>query len=325
MTTTTTAAGETGATGETGAAGGPSETGELRLPHLDVLESEGIHIIREVAAEFERPVLLFSGGKDSVVMLHLARKAFWPAPVPFPVMHVDTGHNFPEVMAYRDDVVERFGLRLVVASVQEYIDDGRLRERADGTRNPLQTVPLLDAIVGNRFDAVFGGGRRDEEKSRAKERIFSLRDEFGQWDPRRQRPELWNLYNGRHKPGEHVRIFPLSNWTELDVWEYIEREAIDLPSIYLSHQREVFLRNGMWLTPGDWGGPREGEPVERKIVRYRTVGDMSCTGAVLSAAADISEVIAEIAISTITERGATRADDKLSEAAMEDRKREGYF
>jgi sulfate adenylyltransferase subunit 2 len=321
-TTTTTAAGETGATP---AAGESGATSELRLPHLDVLESEGIHIIREVAAEFERPVLLFSGGKDSVVMLHLARKAFWPAPVPFPVMHVDTGHNFPEVMAYRDDVVERFGLRLVVASVQEYIDDGRLRERADGTRNPLQTVPLLDAIVGNRFDAVFGGGRRDEEKARAKERIFSLRDEFGQWDPRRQRPELWNLYNGRHKPGEHVRIFPLSNWTELDVWEYVEREAIDLPSIYLSHEREVFLRNGMWLTPGDWGGPRDGEPVERKIVRYRTVGDMSCTGAVLSAASDISEVIAEIAVSTITERGATRADDKLSEAAMEDRKREGYF
>jgi sulfate adenylyltransferase subunit 2 len=325
MTTTTTAAGETGATPTTGETGATGATGELRLPHLDVLESEGIHIIREVAAEFERPVLLFSGGKDSVVMLHLARKAFWPAPVPFPVMHVDTGHNFPEVMAYRDDVVERFGLRLVVASVQEYIDDGRLRERADGTRNPLQTVPLLDAIVGNRFDAVFGGGRRDEEKARAKERIFSLRDEFGQWDPRRQRPELWNLYNGRHKPGEHVRIFPLSNWTELDVWEYVEREAIDLPTIYLSHQREVFLRNGMWLTPGDWGGPRDGEPVEHKIVRYRTVGDMSCTGAVLSAASDISEVIAEIAVSTITERGATRADDKLSEAAMEDRKREGYF
>jgi sulfate adenylyltransferase subunit 2 len=300
-------------------------TGALKLPHLDVLESEGIHIIREVAAEFERPVLLFSGGKDSVVMLHLARKAFWPAPVPFPLMHVDTGHNFPEVMAYRDDVVERFGLRLVVARVQDYIDDGRLRERADGTRNPLQTVPLLEGIVDNKFDAVFGGGRRDEEKARAKERIFSLRDEFGQWDPRRQRPELWNLYNGRHKPGEHVRIFPLSNWTELDVWEYVEREAIELPSIYLSHEREVFLRNGMWLTPGEWGGPKDGEQVERKIVRYRTVGDMSCTGAVESIASDLAEVIAEIAVSTITERGATRADDKLSEAAMEDRKREGYF
>jgi sulfate adenylyltransferase subunit 2 len=298
---------------------------ELRLPHLDVLESEGIHIIREVAAEFERPVLLFSGGKDSVVMLHLARKAFWPAPVPFPLMHVDTGHNFPEVMTYRDEVVERFGLRLVVASVQEYIDSGKLRERSDGTRNPLQTVPLLDGIVDNKFDAVFGGGRRDEEKARAKERIFSLRDEFGQWDPRRQRPELWNLYNGRHRPGEHVRVFPLSNWTELDVWQYVERESIDLPAIYLSHEREVFLRNGMWLTAGEWGGPKEGESVERKIVRYRTVGDMSCTGAVESTASDLSEVIAEIAVSTITERGATRADDKLSEAAMEDRKREGYF
>jgi sulfate adenylyltransferase subunit 2 len=300
-------------------------TGELRLPHLEVLESEGIHIIREVAAEFERPVLLFSGGKDSVVMLHLARKAFWPAPVPFPLMHVDTGHNFPEVMAYRDAVIERFGLRLVVASVQEYIDAGKLRERADGTRNPLQTVPLLDGIVNNRFDAVFGGGRRDEEKARAKERIFSLRDEFGQWDPRRQRPELWNLYNGRHKPGEHVRVFPLSNWTELDVWEYIEREAIDLPAIYLSHERDVFLRQGMWLTAGEWGGPKDGESVERRIVRYRTVGDMSCTGAIESTASDVAEVIAEITVSTITERGATRADDKLSEAAMEDRKREGYF
>jgi sulfate adenylyltransferase subunit 2 len=317
----------------TAATGGYAETlpapGELgpalHLPHLEVLESEGIHIMREVAAEFERPVLLFSGGKDSVVMLHLARKAFWPAPVPFPLMHVDTGHNFPEVMAYRDDVVERFGLRLLVASVQDYIDDGRLRERADGTRNPLQTVPLLDAIVDNKFDAVFGGGRRDEEKARAKERIFSLRDEFGQWDPRRQRPELWNLYNGRHKPGEHVRVFPLSNWTELDVWQYIERERIELPAIYLSHERDVFRRGGMWLTAGDWGGPKEGESIERKVVRYRTVGDMSCTGAVESIASDIAEVIAEIAISTITERGATRADDKLSEAAMEDRKREGYF
>jgi sulfate adenylyltransferase subunit 2 len=299
--------------------------GVLRLPHLDVLESEGVHIIREVAAEFERPVLLFSGGKDSVVMLHLARKAFWPAPVPFPLMHVDTGHNFPEVMAYRDDVVERFGLRLLVMRVQDYIDDGRLRERPDGTRNPLQTVPLLDGIVSNRFDAVFGGGRRDEEKSRAKERIFSLRDEFGQWDPRRQRPELWNLYNGRHKPGEHVRIFPLSNWTELDVWQYVERESIELPSIYLAHEREVFLRAGMWLTAGEWGGPKPTERSERKVVRYRTIGDMSCTGAVESDASDVAEVIAEIALSTITERGATRADDKASEAAMEDRKREGYF
>jgi sulfate adenylyltransferase subunit 2 len=296
-----------------------------KVPHLEALESEGIHIIREVAAEFERPVLLFSGGKDSALMLHLARKAFAPAPVPFPLMHVDTGHNFPEVIAYRDALVESLGLRLVVASVQTFIDSGRLRERADGTRNPLQTVPLLEAINEHKFDAVFGGGRRDEEKARAKERIFSLRDEFGQWDPRRQRPELWNLYNGRHKPGEHVRVFPLSNWTELDVWEYIEREAVELPSIYFSHEREVFKRNGMWLTPGAWGGPKDGEPVERRVVRYRTVGDMSCTGAVESIASSVADVIAEIAVTTITERGATRADDRLSEAAMEDRKREGYF
>jgi sulfate adenylyltransferase subunit 2 len=296
-----------------------------KVPHLEALESEGIHIIREVAAEFERPVLLFSGGKDSALMLHLARKAFAPAPVPFPLMHVDTGHNFPEVIAYRDALVESLGLRLVVASVQTFIDSGRLRERADGTRNPLQTVPLLEAINEHKFDAVFGGGRRDEEKARAKERIFSLRDEFGQWDPRRQRPELWNLYNGRHKPGEHVRVFPLSNWTELDVWEYIEREAVELPSIYFSHEREVFKRNGMWLTPGAWGGPKDGELVERRVVRYRTVGDMSCTGAVESVASSVADVIAEIAVTTITERGATRADDRLSEAAMEDRKREGYF
>jgi sulfate adenylyltransferase subunit 2 len=296
-----------------------------KVPHLEVLESEGIHIIREVAAEFERPVLLFSGGKDSAVMLHLARKAFAPAPVPFPLMHVDTGHNFPEVIAYRDALVEKYGLRLVVQSVQAYIDAGTLRERPDGTRNPLQIQPLLDGITRNGFDAVFGGGRRDEEKARAKERIFSLRDEFGQWDPRRQRPELWNLYNGRHRPGEHVRVFPLSNWTELDVWEYIERETVALPPIYFAHEREVFKRNGMWLTAGDWGGPRDGEPFERKLVRYRTVGDMSCTGAVESRAATIAAVIAEIAVTTITERGATRADDKLSEAAMEDRKREGYF
>jgi sulfate adenylyltransferase subunit 2 len=296
-----------------------------KVPHLEALESEGIHIIREVAAEFERPVLLFSGGKDSALMLHLARKAFAPAPVPFPLMHVDTGHNFPEVIAYRDALVARLGLRLVVASVQSYIDSGKLRERADGTRNPLQTVPLLEAINENKFDAVFGGGRRDEEKARAKERIFSLRDDFGQWDPRRQRPELWNLYNGRHKPGEHVRVFPLSNWTELDVWEYIERESVELPPIYFSHEREVFKRNGMWLTPGAWGGPKDGEQVERRVVRYRTVGDMSCTGAVESIASSVADVIAEIAVTTITERGATRADDRLSEAAMEDRKREGYF
>lgn len=295
------------------------------LTHLDALESEAVHIFREVAGEFERPVILFSGGKDSIVMLHLALKAFAPAPLPFALLHVDTGHNFPEVLAYRDRTVAGHGLRLHVASVQEFIDDGRLRERPDGTRNPLQTVPLLDAIAAHRFDAVFGGGRRDEEKARAKERVFSLRDEFGGWDPRRQRPELWQLYNGRHSPGEHVRVFPLSNWTELDVWQYIAREEIELPSIYYAHERDVFRRSGMWLAPGGWGGPKDGEELERRLVRYRTVGDMSCTGAVDSGAVTIEAVIAEIAASRLTERGATRADDKLSEAAMEDRKREGYF
>jgi sulfate adenylyltransferase subunit 2 len=295
------------------------------LPHLDVLESEAVHIFREVAGEFERPVVLFSGGKDSIVMLHLALKAFRPAPIPFTLLHVDTGHNFPEVLQFRDRTVAEHGLRLVVASVQEYIDNGRLRERPDGTRNPLQTLPLLEAIETNRFDAVFGGGRRDEEKARAKERVFSLRDEFGAWDPRRQRPELWQLYNGRHAPGEHVRVFPLSNWTELDVWQYIQREQITLPHIYYAHQREVFHRDGMWLAPGHWGGPKDGERVERRMVRYRTVGDMSCTGAVDSTARTPAEVVTEVAASRLTERGATRADDKLSEAAMEDRKREGYF
>ncbi|MBR7830435.1 sulfate adenylyltransferase subunit 2 [Actinospica sp. MGRD01-02] len=295
------------------------------LSHLGVLEAEAVHIFREAVAEFERPVLLFSGGKDSIVMLHLASRAFAPAPIPFPVLHVDTGHNFPEVLTYRDLAVKRAGVRLLVAGVQQYIDEGRLHERADGTRNPLQTVPLLDAIRDNRFDVVFGGGRRDEEKARAKERVFSLRDEFGQWDPRRQRPELWSLYNGRHRPGEHVRVFPLSNWTELDVWQYIDQEPIILPSIYFAHRREVFRRGGMWLAPGAWGGPRDGEPVEIRSVRYRTVGDMSCTGAVDSTARTVPEVIAEIAASTLTERGASRADDRMSEAAMEDRKREGYF
>lgn len=295
------------------------------LTQLEALESEAIHIFREVAGEFERPVLLFSGGKDSIVMLHLARKAFWPAAVPFAVMHVDTGHNFPEVIAYRDAVVTEHRLRLVVASVQDAIDSGAVRERPDGSRNALQTVPLLDGITAHGFDAVFGGGRRDEEKARAKERVFSLRDEFGQWDPRRQRPELWDLYNGRHAKGEHVRVFPLSNWTELDVWRYIEREGIPLPEIYYAHEREVFQRDGMWLAPGDWGGPRGDEVVERRRVRYRTVGDMSCTGAVESDAVTVADVIAEVAVSRLTERGATRADDRASEAAMEDRKREGYF
>lgn len=296
-----------------------------RLGVLDTLEAESIHIIREVVAEFERPAMLFSGGKDSVVMLHLAAKAFWPGRVPFPVLHVDTGHNFPEVLAFRDRTVERLGLRLVVGSVQEYIDRGELKERADGTRNPLQTAPLLDTIAAHRFDAVFGGGRRDEDKARAKERILSLRDEFGQWDPRNQRPELWNLYNGRHAAGQHVRAFPISNWTELDVWRYIARERIELPPIYYAHPREVFRRDGMWRAVGEFSRPGPEEEVSVRTVRYRTVGDMSCTGAVLSEAATVEDVVLEVAASTLTERGATRADDRISEAAMEDRKKDGYF
>ncbi|MGO1049380.1 sulfate adenylyltransferase subunit CysD [Crossiella sp. CA198] len=293
--------------------------------NLTALESEAIHIFREVAGEFDRPVILFSGGKDSTVLVHLALKAFWPAPVPFTLLHVDTGHNFEEVITFRDDLIAKHGLRLEVAHVQDWIDDGRLTERPDGTRNPLQTVPLLDSITAHKFDAVFGGGRRDEERARAKERIFSLRNAFGQWEPKRQRPELWNLYNGRHRPGEHVRVFPLSNWTELDIWRYIDRENIELPSIYYSHERDVYLRDGMWLTEGPWGGPKPGETVQRKVIRYRTVGDGSCTGAVESDARDLAAVIAEVSASRLTERGATRADDRLSEAAMEDRKREGYF
>lgn len=298
---------------------------QTQLDLLDTLESESIHIIREVVAEFERPVLLFSGGKDSVVVLHLATKAFWPGKVPFSVLHVDTGHNFPEVIEFRDRTVERLGLRLEVASVQDYIDRGVLKERPDGTRNPLQTLPLLDAITAGKHDAVFGGARRDEDKARAKERIISLRDEFGQWDPRNQRPELWNLYNGRHLPGQHVRAFPISNWTELDIWRYIEREGIELPSLYFSHEREVYERDGMLRAVGPVSPPRENETVTIREVRYRTVGDMSCTGAVASEARTISDVVVEVAASTLTERGATRADDRISEAAMEDRKKEGYF
>ena len=292
---------------------------------LDLLESEAILVIREVVAELERPVILFSGGKDSVVMLHLATTELWPARLTVPVLHVDTGHNFPEVLAFRDATVERLGITLHVASVQDYLDDGRLRERTDGTRNPLQTLPLLDAIAANRFDGVFGGGRRDEDKARAKERIVSLRDAFGQWDPKNQRPELWRTVNTRHRPGEHVRVFPLSNWTELDIWRYIERERIELPSLYYAHKREVFERDGMLLAPGPWSTPRDDEQVRAETVRYRTVGDMSCTGAVRSQACTVGEVITEVAASTLTERGATRADDRISEAAMEDRKKEGYF
>lgn len=303
----------------------PSSWPRQVLTALDALESEAIHVFREVAGEFDRPVILFSGGKDSTLLVHLAVKAFAPAPVPFGLLHVDTGHNYPEVIEFRDRIAAQLNLRLEVARVEDYLADGRLVERADGTRNPLQTQPLLDAIAEHRFDAVFGGGRRDEERARAKERIMSLRDTFGRWDPRKQRPELWNLYNGRHAPGEHVRVFPISNWTELDVWRYIQREDIDLPSIYYAHERPVFRRDGMWLAEGPWGGPRAGETLETRSVRYRTVGDGSCTGAVESTASTLDEVIAEVTASRLTERGATRADDRLSEAAMEDRKKEGYF
>ncbi|WP_241980800.1 sulfate adenylyltransferase subunit CysD [Cryobacterium sp. Hh11] len=296
-----------------------------RLSELDVLESEAIHIIREVVAEFERPVLMFSGGKDSVVVLHLAAKAFWPGKIPFSLLHVDTGHNFPEVLEFRDKTVAAHGVRLTVAKVEDYVADGRLAERADGTRNPLQTLPLLDAIAAGRHDAVFGGARRDEDKARAKERILSLRDEFGQWDPRNQRPELWNLYNGRHTVGQHVRAFPISNWTELNVWRYIERENIELPPLYYAHEREVYRRDNMWRSVSPVSLPRADETVETRTVRYRTVGDMSCTGAVDSTAASVADVVREVGVSTITERGATRADDRISEAAMEDRKKEGYF
>ncbi|MGZ6975033.1 MAG: sulfate adenylyltransferase subunit CysD [Acidimicrobiia bacterium] len=300
---------------------------ETTISHLDALEAESIHIFREVAAEFEHPVLLFSGGKDSAVMLRIAEKAFWPARLPFPLMHVDTGHNFAEVLDYRDRRVAERGAELFVASVQASIDAGRVTEDPGpkAIRNRLQSVTLLDAIEDFGFDAVFGGGRRDEDKARAKERVYSFRDEFGQWDPKNQRPELWNLYNGRHRKGEHIRVFPISNWTELDVWQYIEREPIELPSIYYSHRREVFTRDGMLLAVTPFVNVQEDEEVEMMTVRFRTVGDATCTGAVQSPASTPAEVILEVAASRITERGATRADDKFAEAAMEDRKKEGYF
>ncbi len=297
------------------------------LSHLRALESEAIYVMREVAAEFERPGLLFSAGKDSLVLLRLAEKAFRPGRFPFPLMHVDTGHNFPEVIALRDQRAAELGERLIVASVQDSIDRGRVVEETGprASRNRLQTTTLLDAIAEHNFDAVLGGARRDEERARAKERVFSFRDDFGQWDPKNQRPELWNLYNGRIRKGEHVRVFPLSNWTELDVWEYIEQERLDVPSIYYAHEREVFERDGMLYAWRDGAELIDGETVFTESVRYRTVGDMTCTGGVRSHAATLQEVVAEIAATRLTERGETRADDRVSEAAMEDRKKVGYF
>ncbi len=299
----------------------------FELTHLAELEAEAIHVMREVAAEFERPVLLFSGGKDSVVMLHVAAKAFWPSKIPFPAMHVDTGHNFDEVLRFRDRHVEELGVELIVASVQASIDAGRVVEETGprASRNRLQTVTLLDAIEEHRFDAVFGGARRDEEKARAKERIFSFRDSFGQWEPKTQRPELWNLYNARHGKGEHFRVFPLSNWTELDIWQYIAAESLEIPSIYYAHRREVFARDGMMLATGRHLTLLPGETPFQTSVRYRTVGDMTCTAAVESTATSVEEIVAETALTRVSERGATRADDRISESGMEDRKREGYF
>jgi sulfate adenylyltransferase subunit 2 len=299
----------------------------MKLTHLQILEAEAIHVMREVAAELERPVLLFSGGKDSIVLLRLAEKAFRPARFPFPLMHVDTGHNFPEVIDFRDRRVAELGERLIVASVQDSIDAGRVVEETGprASRNRLQTTTLLDAIAEHGFDAAFGGARRDEERARAKERIMSFRDDFGGWDPKAQRPELWNIYNGRIRKGEHVRVFPLSNWTELDVWEYIEAEDLEVPSIYFAHEREVFRRDGMLYAVSPHVQFIDGEQAFVESVRYRTVGDMSCTGAVASTAAALDDVVAEIAATTITERGETRADDKVSESAMEDRKVAGYF
>jgi sulfate adenylyltransferase subunit 2 len=297
------------------------------LDHLRTLEAEAIHVMREVAAEFERPVMLFSGGKDSIVMLRLAEKAFRPGRFPFPLMHVDTGHNFPEVIEYRDRRVREMGERLVVASVQKSIDEGRVVEETGprASRNRLQTVTLLDALAEHGFDAAFGGARRDEERARAKERIFSFRNDFGGWDPKNQRPELWSIYNGRINKGENVRVFPISNWTELDVWQYLAEEDLEIPSIYYAHEREVFARDGMLYATSDFIELMDGEEPFVESVRYRTVGDMSCTGAVRSTAADLQTVVDEIAATRVTERGETRADDRATEAAMEDRKREGYF
>jgi sulfate adenylyltransferase subunit 2 len=294
---------------------------------LDGLIDESVTIIREVAAEFERPVLLFSGGKDSVVMLHLAVRAFAPARIPFPVMHIDTGHNFPEVIEFRDRCVSEMGVQLIVGSVQASIDSGKVADVTGprASRNPLQTVTLLDSIAEHRFDAVFGGARRDEERARAKERVFSHRDSFGQWDPKNQRPELWGIYNGRHRQGEHFRIFPLSNWTELDIWTFIGEYNIDLPSIYYAHTRPIFKRDNMLMAVTDFLPPDEGSVVEHMQVRFRTVGDATCTAAVSSSAATVEDIIAETAVARVTERGATRADDRMSEAGMEDRKRTGYF
>jgi sulfate adenylyltransferase subunit 2 len=302
-----------------------SDAARYRLSQLDTLEAESVFIFREVAAELERPVLLFSGGKDSIVMLRLAEKAFSPARIPFPVMHVDTGHNFPEVLEFRDQRVDELGVTLVVASVPEAIERGLVHEQPDGSRNRLQTPVLLEALESHRFQAAFGGARRDEEKARAKERIYSFRDEFGQWEPKSQRPEIWSLYNGRVHPGENIRVFPLSNWTELDVWDYIAREHLEVPSIYYAHKREVFERDGMLFAVNEHSQPAEGQTVFPESVRYRTVGDATLTAAVRSEADTVEKVIAETATSRLTERGATRGDDRFSEAAMEDRKREGYF
>lgn len=299
---------------------------DYHLNHLKELESESIYVLREVAAQFENPCLLFSGGKDSIVVLHLALKAFYPASIPFTLLHIDTGHNFQEALDYRDELVKKHGLRLLVASVQEAIDKGLVREEKgyNASRNALQTVPLLEAIEVNKFDCAMGGARRDEEKARAKERFFSHRDEFGQWDPKNQRPELWNIFNGRKHIGEHFRVFPISNWTEMDVWQYIYQEKIEMPSLYFSHKRKVFERDGVWYADSEYMQKKENEIVEERIVRFRTIGDITCTGAVFSEAATLEDIIQEVAASRTTERG-TRADDKRSEAAMEDRKKAGYF